>query len=295
MKFAKNNSKRLIGAAVGLALTLIVSITSYAFSTLNSSWPLAETTFFVQWDAGGVFDTAFIEAIDEWNGKSLFQFNVDSSRFVDPCLSVADPDRENGYRFSADDCGREFGATTLAVAWIWQSGSTTVDADIIFNDNFNWGIHNNTTTVPFDFKRIAVHELGHALGLGHESTNPAILQPSYSLTIMVPQIDDINGAVALYGFPDTDNDSVPDNLDNCTLIANPGQLDSNMDGYGNICDGDFNQTGAVDIADFAIFAGAYGTTDADADLNGSGFVDIADFAIFAGLYGGIPGPSGLVP
>ena len=96
-----------------------------------------------------------------------------------------------------------------------------------------------------------------------------------------------------------DGDGVGDACDICTLVANAGQVDSDGDLFGNWCDGDLSQSGAgmpVDIADFALFAAAFGTVNAAADLNSSGgVVDIADFAIFAGLFGFAPGPSALVP
>ena len=41
---------------------------------------------------------------------------------------------------------------------------------------------------------------------------------------------------------DTDSDGVLDDSDNCIIVANPAQIDSDGDGHGNICDGDFNKT-----------------------------------------------------
>ena len=35
---------------------------------------------------------------------------------------------------------------------------------------------------------------------------------------------------------DTDGDGIPDSSDNCTLVANANQQDTDADGYGNICD-----------------------------------------------------------
>ena len=172
---------------------------SIAFVLLPASWPAPAATFFVKYDNGGTFDAAFIQALNEWNGFSNFNFSSDTRKFVDPCNSIAAPDGQNGYGFSTDDCGRGWGEATLAVTWTWMSGSTIQDTDINFNENLSWGVHDNPTMSPFDFRRVAVHELGHALGLGHETTNLAIMQPIYSLTTIVPQADDMNGVIAIYG------------------------------------------------------------------------------------------------
>jgi hypothetical protein len=49
---------------------------------------------------------------------------------------------------------------------------------------------------------------------------------------------------------DDDNDGVEDSLDNCQLIANPGQEDSDEDGIGDACDaGDTDGDGVDDEYD----------------------------------------------
>lgn len=55
---------------------------------------------------------------------------------------------------------------------------------------------------------------------------------------------------------DTDLDGIEDDVDNCTLIANAGQEDSDGDGYGNICDGDFDNDLLIGLADFGILPSA---------------------------------------
>ena len=45
---------------------------------------------------------------------------------------------------------------------------------------------------------------------------------------------------------DTDQDSVPDEIDNCPNVANPSQSDDDMDGIGNDCDPDSNGDGIDD-------------------------------------------------
>ncbi|MGQ0674463.1 MAG: matrixin family metalloprotease [Hyphomicrobium sp.] len=50
---------------------------------------------------------------------------------------------------------------------------------------------------------VALHEIGHALGLAHEATNLAIMNTSSPLSLTELQIDDINGGQAIYGAQDT--------------------------------------------------------------------------------------------
>jgi hypothetical protein len=61
---------------------------------------------------------------------------------------------------------------------------------------------------------------------------------TYIGDIVIPQQDDINGVGALYGFPiiDSDGDGVPDSGDNCPMISNTDQTDSDLDSIGNACD-----------------------------------------------------------
>ena len=94
---------------------------------------------------------------------------------------------------------------------------------------------------------------------------------------------------------DTDNDGVFDSIDNCTLVSNPVQRDTDSDGFGNICDPDFDNTLVVNASDLAYLKSMFFTTDPHADLDGSGFVNAGDLAILKTMFFGPPGPSGLVP
>ncbi|MEM7082959.1 MAG: thrombospondin type 3 repeat-containing protein [Pseudomonadota bacterium] len=95
---------------------------------------------------------------------------------------------------------------------------------------------------------------------------------------------------------DADNDGVNDNADNCTLIVNPAQLDTNLDGFGNACDPDLDNNNVVNFIDIGLFANAFGSVGSgDADINGDGVVNFLDFAVFPNFIFEAPGPSGLVP
>lgn len=93
--------------------------------------------------------------------------------------------------------------------------------------------------------------------------------------------------------PDQDADGVPDAEDNCTEVPNADQRDTNLDGYGNLCDPDLNNDGAVDFLDLGLFKAVFFTDDADADLNGDGSVDFLDLGLMKSLFFQPPGPSGL--
>ena len=94
---------------------------------------------------------------------------------------------------------------------------------------------------------------------------------------------------------DSDGDSIVDSSDNCTMVANSAQRDTDGDGYGNYCDPDFDNDGFVNAADLAYMKANFFSADPDADLDGSGFVNAADLAILKQMFFGPPGPSGLVP
>jgi hypothetical protein len=91
--------------------------------------------------------------------------------------------------------------------------------------------------------------------------------------------------------PDSDGDGVPDTADDCTVVADPAQRDTNGDGFGNACDADLNDDGIVNFADLARMKSVFFGTDDDADLNGDGVVNFADLAIMKKSFFKKPGPA----
>ena len=96
-------------------------------------------------------------------------------------------------------------------------------------------------------------------------------------------------------FTDADGDGVADLADDCLAVADPGQRDSNGDGYGNACDADLDDDGVVGFPDLARLRAAFLGSDADADLDGDGVVSFADLARLRASMFRPPGPSGLRP
>ncbi|MEE9426417.1 MAG: S8 family serine peptidase [Methylococcales bacterium] len=104
--------------------------------------------------------------------------------------------------------------------------------------------------------------------------------------------------VCLSNDTDSDNDGIADICDNCTLVENTDQSESDGDVYGDACDADFNNEGnIVDLSDFSVFLGLLGTAGPLGDFNRSTSpgVDLGDHSILLGMIGKAPGPSGLAP
>ena len=92
----------------------------------------------------------------------------------------------------------------------------------------------------------------------------------------------------------SDTDAWIDAWDNCIMVNNNFQWDTDGDSHGNRCDGDFDQSGLVTATDFAMLRQHFNTIDQLYDLNSSGLVTAEDYAIFRTLLNNPPGPSAVL-
>ena len=187
---------------------------SNAFETSGNFWESSRAVFHVgisgSSPTGGTWNAAFIRAMNAWSEVSNFEF-IAVNDYLDPCIDRGVDqfgDGATSVDFGADVCGTEFQENTLAVTLTagtclnkeCTGGFSITDADIVFNSAESWDIYSGALRLDntSEFERVALHELGHALGLNHSTASDAIMEAFVSDTNTL-QADDIAGIVSIYG------------------------------------------------------------------------------------------------
>lgn len=134
------------------------------------------------------FKAEIERAFNAWEDISGITF----SEAVDSGDSFDTPGAEGDIRLG----GHSFDGPsyTLAHGYSPPVNGSSAAGDIHFDTEESWNTGSNT-----DIFTVALHEIGHAIGLGHSSDINAVMYPLYDGPIAGLQQDDINGAVHLYG------------------------------------------------------------------------------------------------
>lgn len=104
-----------------------------------------------------------------------------------------------------------------------QDPPALVDADILLNSQYHYGVTGNDHTV--DLRKVLLHELGHVLGLAHTSVVHASLFPYFD-TLDAPSLkaDDRAGIRYLYGLPSNEWQPITPLNQSHYLMSTPSNL-----------------------------------------------------------------------
>lgn len=147
------------------------------------------------------------QALDEWNAV------ISRSQFVAVMDSTAPVGRQNGVNnvfFSPTVYGEAWGSGVVGMTiTVTQGagGARRAESDVLFNSAAPMNSYRGAlgSAGPwFDFKRLALHEFGHVLGLGHPDDSGqnkvSVMNSAMSDTDHLTE-DDIEGAQQGYGAP----------------------------------------------------------------------------------------------
>ena len=208
-------SKTARMAMLVVAGVAVISVTHslVAFNLLERRWPPGVITMELQLGpADGLhsgaasWDDCATQSLVEWN--SVLGPTGVSFAAIPGNRTPGAPDTVNSVFFADDIFGTPFGEDVLAVAQSWKFErdgiDETAESDVIFNkaEAFNCFLGPENSYAATDLQRVATHEFGHVLGLTHpdeaDQMVPAIMNAFIS-DIDRLQLDDINGALTLYG------------------------------------------------------------------------------------------------
>jgi hypothetical protein len=163
-------------------------------------------------DGSTTWGAAAEGALAEWNRK-LPAGTVKFAVVRAPAAAPLCQNLRNDVHWSSTMCGRSYrdhlGEHT-GYATTWYDGfGNVIEGDVVFNTpTFAWNSYRGAqrflaSGAPLvDLRRIALHEFGHVLGLGHPFEHGQTVTPSimnYNMAIETVQYDDEKGIQALYG------------------------------------------------------------------------------------------------
>ena len=194
--------------------TIFVSLEpGYGFVIEGPFWHTSTVPMIVQLGTPSfVLPDGFLNwNVDAENAMAQWNEHMGGTQFTwteaDPSTGAAKMDGRNSVLFSNNAFGMGFGRDTLAVTVFESSGNVMQEADVVFSTAVAWSSGPNVGAGK-DFHRVALHELGHVLGLDHpDQVNPPQKQPaimdSTVSSLNALQADDIAGVQSLYGPPAT--------------------------------------------------------------------------------------------
>ncbi|MFM9031099.1 MAG: matrixin family metalloprotease, partial [Opitutaceae bacterium] len=158
---------------------LAIASAARAFNASGQRWPAGEIRFQLSLppltaplsDGAGSWNAVIEGAMTIWNA------NVSAVRLAatrDSTAAVSEGNGVNNLVFSSTVYGSAWGnrVVGLTLQRYDTRSSRYTEADVLFNSAVRWDSYRGTLRTQGgetlnDFRRVALHELGHALGLNH--------------------------------------------------------------------------------------------------------------------------------
>ncbi|XP_076954232.1 metalloendoproteinase 1-like [Bidens hawaiensis] len=166
---------------------LLNIVSHYQFFPNSPRWGKNHLTYAFGLNYPNAYVPPVVRAFNAWASTSgYFTFSrVDD--FTGADLKITFESVEHGD-------GNDFREEVLAHAFAPQDGR------FHYNANHNWSVGPSPVSGAFDLETVAVHEIGHLLGLSHsEDQNAVMFSGIPSGVVKVLNADDIQGIKALYG------------------------------------------------------------------------------------------------